>query len=143
MILDVLGETVPGEVHSCGAGLAQHATVPQRIAIYLAELGETLELHRAMLVLDDPDARQEDGVYRDLAGSYRAIAASLTETAARMAAQRDLPQGKHDESKWSDAHMKSFARFVHEQGALATVLRVAAARDEEMLASMRQGSGGN
>jgi hypothetical protein len=44
----------------------------------------------------------------------------------------------HDVSKWTDNHMKAFARFVHEQGALASVLRVAAARDEQMLASMQQ-----
>lgn len=139
MILDVLDEIVPGDVHSCGAGLAQHAAVPKRIAGYLAELAETLELHRAMLALEDRHAQREDAVYRGLAESYRGIAAQLQETAAHMAAQRDLPQGKHDESKWSEAHMKSFARFVHEQGALASVLCVAAARDEQMLASMRQG----
>ena len=46
--------------------------------------------------------------------------------------------GAHDESKWTATHMQAFARFVHEQGALASVLRVAAARDEKMLASMQQ-----
>lgn len=139
MILDVLDELLPGDTPSCGAGLAQHASVPRRIAIYLAELAETLELHRAMLVLEDANSKQEDAVYRDLAASYRTIAAELKETAGRMGAQYDLPMGAHDETKWTDAHMKAFSRFVHEQAALASVLRTAAARDMQMLASMQKG----
>jgi uncharacterized protein YndB with AHSA1/START domain len=138
MILDVLDEALPAEAPTCGAGLAQHAAVPRRIAIYLAELAETLELHRAMLVLDDESSKKEDAVYRDLAASYRDVAANLKETADRMSAQRDLPMGAHDQSQWTDKHMKAFARFVHEQGALASVLRMAAVRDERMLASMQK-----
>lgn len=138
MILDVLDETLPGEIETCGAGLAQHAVVPRRIAIYLAELAETLELHRTMLVLEDANAKREDDVYRELSESYRNIAAQLEETAERMSAQITLPMGAHDESKWTDAHMKAFANLVHEQGALTSALQVATKRDEEMLASMRQ-----
>jgi uncharacterized protein YndB with AHSA1/START domain len=138
MILDVLDETLPGDAVTCGDGLAHHASVPRRIAVYLAELAETLELHRAMLVLTDKSSKNEDDVYRDLAASYRDIAARLRETAGQMAAQRELPMGAHDESKWTDTHMKAFARFVHEQDALASVLRAAAARDGQMLASMQQ-----
>lgn len=138
MILDVLDENLPEDASTCGAGLAQHAAVPRRIAVYLAELAETLELHRAMLVLEDASSKNEDDVYRNLATSYRGIAAELRETAHRMSAQRDLPMGMHDESQWTDTHMQAFARFVHEQSALVSVLRVAAARDEQMLTSMQQ-----
>ena len=141
MILDVLDETLPAEAPTCGAGLAQHAAIPRRIATHFAELAKTLELHREMLVLDDPLSKAEDEVYGDLAVSYQDIATRLRETAARMAAQRDLPMGAHDETKWTDRHMKAFAAFVHEQGALASVLRVAAGRDEQMLAGMRRKSG--
>ena len=59
MILDVLDELLPAEAPTCGAGLAQHATVPRRVAIYLAELAETLELHRVMAVLNDAKALEE------------------------------------------------------------------------------------
>jgi uncharacterized protein YndB with AHSA1/START domain len=138
MILDVLDETLPGETATCGAGLAQHAAVPRRVALYLAELAETLELHRALLVLEEPNAKLEDDVYRDLSANFRSLATQLKETAGRMSAQAALPMGTHDVSQWTDKHMKAFSRFVHEQGALATVLRVAAARDEEMLASMQK-----
>ncbi len=140
MILDVLDETLPADAATCGSGLAQHANVPRRVAIYLVELSRTLELHREMLVLSDANSKVEDDVYRELAENYREIAARLQDTADRMSAQRDLPMGAHDVSKWTGEHMRAFARFVHEQGALASVLRVAAARDEQMLASMRKGT---
>jgi type II secretory pathway predicted ATPase ExeA len=140
MILDVLDETLPGDVTTCGAGLAQHAAVPRRIALYLAELAETLELHRTMLVLQDSNAKLEDAVYRDLSANFRSISTQLQETASRMSAQDTLPMGAHDESKWTDKHLKAFSRFVHEQSALASVLRVAAARDEQMLTSMQKTS---
>lgn len=138
MILDVLDETLPAEKATCGGGLAQHAGVPRRFAVYLSELAKTLELHRDMLVLEDTASRAEDEVYRELASSYRGIAAQLTATAERMLAQRELAMGAHDESKWTDAHLKAFGRFVHEQGSLVSVLRAAAYRDEAMLASMRK-----
>ena len=93
-----------------------------------------------MLVLDDSRSKNENDVYRDLAVRYRDIAATLREAADRMSAQHDLPMGAHDQSKWTAKHMKAFARFVHEQGALASVLRVAAGRDEQMLASMQKKS---
>lgn len=138
MILDVLDQTLPGDIETCGAGLAQHAAVPRRIAIYLEELAATLELHRTMLVLDDPNAKREDDVYRELSASYRGIAAELKETAERMSAQINLPMGVHDQSKWTEKHMKAFFNFVHEEGALASVVQVAAARDQEMMASMQR-----
>lgn len=138
MILDVLGETIPGDAATCGAGLAQHASVPKRMAIYLSELAETLQLHRDLIVPGDENSKREEDVYSDLAGRYARIAAELREAADRMSAQRDLPMCPHDESKWTDKHMKSFASFVHEQGALVSVLRAAAVRDEQMLTSMQK-----
>lgn len=137
MILDVLDETLPAEDSTCGAGLSQHAGVPRRVAVYLGELAETLELHREMLILDDPASKEEDEVYRDLAARFRDIGTKLQDAAGRMAAQRDLPMGAHDGSRWTDKHMKAFSRFVREQSALVSVLRVAAVRDEQMLASIQ------
>ncbi len=137
MILDVLDEALPTEAATCGGGLAQHAVVPRRFAIYLSELAQTLELHRAMLVIGDAASRAEDDVYRELGETYRHIAAQLDQAAERMSAQRELAMGAHDESKWTDDHLKAFGRFVHEQGALLSVLRAAAERDEAMLRSMQ------
>lgn len=138
MILEVLEQTVPGDAATCGAGLAQHALVPRRMATYLSYLAETLELHRALIVPGEETSKREDDVYGDLAKRYATIAAELREAADKMAAQQDLPMAPHDESKWTDAHMKSFSNFVQEQGALGTVLRAASARAEQMLASMQK-----
>jgi uncharacterized protein YndB with AHSA1/START domain len=138
MILDVLDARLPAEAPTCGAGLAQSAKVSQRISVYLAELARTLELHRAMLVLADERSQREDAVYRDLAASYRDVASRLENTASKMGAQRELPLGAHDQSRWTDEHMKSFARFVHEQGALASLLQAATEQDEQMLAAMQK-----
>ena len=55
-----------------------------------------------------------------------------------MAAQRELPMGAHDESKWGDAHLRAFEKFVTGQSQLLSLLRVAAERDEQMLASMKK-----
>ena len=99
-------------------------------------LAETLTLHRQMLRLEDANARQEDDVYRDLAGRWSRIAQQVQDAAASMAAQRDLPMGDHDESRWGDAHQQAFAKFVRSQSELLALLRVAAERDERMLASM-------
>jgi hypothetical protein len=125
------------EAMTCGAGLAQHAAEPLKMAEVLDALAETLELHREMLVLADEKSKREDDVYRELALEYRDVAARLRDTATKMQKQRDLPMGAHDESKWSDRHLKSFERFVRAESALAADLRAASERDDKMLRSMK------
>ena len=137
-ILDVAAEIVVDEAPSCGIGLAQHASGPAQIAVMFAGLAETLELHRTMLVLDDPNARREDEVYRDLAASWAQIARLVTEAAATMSAQQDLPMGAHDQTRWTDAHLRAFETFVKGQSRALSLLRAAAVRDEAMLASMHK-----
>ena len=90
----------------------------------------------AGLLPDDANARREDEVYSDLARRWSRIAKQVQDAAAQMAAQRDLPMGAHDESAWGDAHHGAFAKFVTSQSHLLALLRVAAERDEQMLASM-------
>jgi uncharacterized protein YndB with AHSA1/START domain len=135
-ILDVAAELLVAEAPTCGIGLAQHATIPARIGVMFEGLAETLELHRQMLVLDDPNSRREDDVYRELAASWKDIAQLVEKTAARMAAQRELPMGAHDATAWADPHRKAFEKFVKAQTQVLALLRVAAERDEQMLASM-------
>jgi uncharacterized protein YndB with AHSA1/START domain len=135
-ILDVAAELLVDEAPTCGIGIAQHATIPAKLGVVFEGLAETLELHREMLVLDDPSSRQEDDVYRELAASWKHIAQLVGKTAAQMAAQHELPMGAHDETAWGDAHLKAFAKFVQAQTHVLALLRVAAGRDEQMLASM-------
>ena len=137
-ILVVAAGSLVDEAPSCGVGLAQHASVPAQIGIMFAGLAETLDLHRTMLVLDDPDSRREDEVYRDLAASWAQVAKLVTEAAAAMSAQQSLPMGAHDETRWSEAHLRAFETFVRGQSRALSLLRAAAARDEAMLASMHR-----
>jgi uncharacterized protein YndB with AHSA1/START domain len=136
-ILDVAAELVVDEAPTCGIGIARHASMPSAIGVMFEGLAETLDLHRKMLVLDDPNARQEDEVYRELAASWKAIAELVGKAAAKMATQRDLPMGAHDETAWGEAHLRAFEKFVTGQSRLLALLRVAAERDEQMLTSMK------
>ena len=135
-ILEVAAELLADEAPTCGIGVARHATIPAKIGLMFEGLAETLELHRTMLVLDDPNARKEGEVYRALAASWKDIAHLVEKTAAHMAAQHELPMGAHNQTAWGDAHLKAFEKFVKAQTRVLALLRVAAERDEKMLASM-------
>jgi uncharacterized protein YndB with AHSA1/START domain len=137
-ILDVASELLVDEAPTCGVGVAQHATIPVTLASMFEGLAETLDLHRKMLVLDDPNARKEDEVYRELAANWKQIAELVQRSAAKMAAQRELPMAAHDESAWGDAHLRAFEKFVNGQSQALALMRVAAERDEQMLASMNK-----
>ncbi len=132
----VASELPVAEEPTCGIGIAQHAAIPERMAVMFEGLAKTLSLHRTMLVADDPNTRKEDEVYADLSASWVRIAELVKSAAAMMATQRELPMGPHDESKWGEAHVRAFEKFVTGQSQLLALLRVAAERDEQMLASM-------
>jgi hypothetical protein len=44
--------------------------------------------------------------------------------------------GAHDQTAWSGDHLRAFEKFVNGQSQTLALLRVAAARDETLLASM-------
>ena len=100
-------------------------------------LAETMALHRKMLVLGDPNSKKEDEVYEELSASWQEIAERVRKTAARMAAQRDLAMGAHDETAWGPDHLQAFEKFVKAESQLLALLRLSAERDETMLASMK------
>jgi hypothetical protein len=135
-ILDVAAELPLDETPTCGIGLAEHATIPARIAVLFEGLADTLELHRRMLVPDDANARKEDEVYRDVAARWKEIADLVAQAAAQMAAQRELPMGAHDQTAWGDAHLRAFEKFVMGQMQVLALLRVAPERDQKILTSM-------
>jgi hypothetical protein len=89
-------------------------------------------------VLDDPNARTEDDVYRELSASWAQLAVLVKKVAEKMSAQHELPMGAHDETKWTEAHMQAFEKFVNGQSRVLSLLRAAAERDEAMLASMQK-----
>jgi uncharacterized protein YndB with AHSA1/START domain len=140
-ILEVLDAALPPAEPSCGAGLAQHAVIPAKIAPMFAALADTLEAHRAMIVLGGPEARLEDDAYRTLAASYRELAARVGSVAEQMASHRGLPPCPHDERAFGAAQLEAFQRFVKAQSELLELLQIAAEHDESMLASLQPGGG--
>jgi uncharacterized protein YndB with AHSA1/START domain len=139
-ILDVAAELLIDDAPTCGIGIAQHAAIPAVFAEMSDGLARTFVLHRRMLRLDDAAARQEDDAYRELGETWARIGALVKEAAARMEAQRELPMAAHDESAWGPEHVEAFEKFVKSQSHLLALLRIAAQRDEQTLASIRSGT---
>ena len=46
--------------------------------------------------------------------------------------------GTHDRTAWGEPHQRAFEKFVKGQSQVLALLRVAAARDEQMLASIQK-----
>jgi uncharacterized protein YndB with AHSA1/START domain len=136
-ILDLAVELLVDDVPTCGIGVARHAAVPAKLGVVFEGLAETFELHRRMLVLADEGARKEDDIYRELAARWRDIAEQVAAAAATMAAQRELPMAAHDESAWGEANVRAFEKLVKAQSKALALLRIAAPRDEAMLAAMK------
>jgi hypothetical protein len=86
----------------------------------------------------DPAAEREHAVYEQLAADHRSVAAQLRALGDAMAAQRDLPMGRHDESALSSpAVIEALGRFVTAERELRAVLERGLARDEAMLRQAR------
>jgi uncharacterized protein YndB with AHSA1/START domain len=136
-ILDVAAELLIDEAPTCGIGIAQHAAIPAAFAEMSDGLARTFALHRRMLRLEDAAARQEDDVYRELGETWARIAVMVKEAAERMESQRELPMAAHDESAWGPEHVAAFEKFVRSQSHLLALLRIAAPRDEQGLATIQ------
>ena len=122
---------------TCGEGLAEHATLPGKVAELLRTMAENLDLHQTTLDLTDPAARREHAAYGELATHYREAVAQLEAAASRMASARALPMGKHNaDALTSPALVEVFERFVRLEGELADLLDRDLERDRHMLAGM-------
>ncbi|HEX6091538.1 MAG TPA: hypothetical protein VFZ13_15385 [Gemmatimonadales bacterium] len=123
---------------TCGRGLAASAALPGKIAELSAALAEVLERHMKALDLSDEHSRREHALYDRLAREHRDAAAALADTAARMAAARDLPMGRHDMAAMADAAMgAAFERFVRREEELLQLLQSRLDDDRVMLSTMR------
>jgi hypothetical protein len=112
--------TEPG---TCGQGLAAHAAVPAKLGELIGAVAGNLEAHLPSLDRSDPASDREHEVYRGLAAEHRALAERLTATAAAMAAQRDLPMGRHDvQALASPEALAAFERLVAVEEELAALL---------------------
>ena len=105
---------------TCGKGLAEHSTLPHRMAAVAAAMADVLEHHRTSLDLADPQSRPELDAYTALTNEWRDIAAALEATADRMAGYRDLPMAPHDEAVLSSNEAAAkYASFLRAERELA------------------------
>lgn len=122
---------------TCGRGLAEHAALPAKLAEVTEAMADNLQLHMAVLELDDPAARMEHGLYLRLVEEQRQAAAGLRLVGEEMAGARDLPMGGHDDQAMtSPAVAEAFRRFVRARQELVGVLQAQLDRDQRMLAEL-------
>ena len=125
------------EQPTCGQGLAEHAAIPAGIAEVAEAMADNLQLHMNALDLDDDAARQEHSVYLRLAEEYRQAATRLRVVGQEMAAQRDLPMGRHDQQALGSQEVaEAFRRFVTAKEELVAVLQRLLQQDQQLLAQM-------
>jgi hypothetical protein len=120
---------------TCGQGLAQHAAVPAKLAELIAAQGRNLEAHMPSLDLGDPASRRERDVYVALADAHRALAADLRAAGEEMAAQQDLPLGRHDPERLASSEaVEAFEAYVRAERELLTLLEEQLEQHQAMLA---------
>jgi hypothetical protein len=122
---------------TCGQGLVENSPLPAAAEKVFAAMAAVLEAHMSALDLSDESARAEHEVYERLAARYRRIAGELRTAAADMAAQGDLPMGRHDMSVMASPDARdAFARFMDAEEKLLALLDGRVAGDREMLSQM-------
>ena len=127
------------EQPTCGQGIAAHAELPAHIAELIADLAGVLETHMPALDLTDPNAKREHEVYARLAAHHRRIADELRAVAADMAAQRELPMGRHDmQVMMSPPPAAAFQAYIQAEQELLTLLQASVAQGQQILDQMRQ-----
>ena len=123
------------EQPSCGQGVAEHPVLPARLAGVTDAMAANLEAHTKALDPDEEAARQEHAAYLRLARGHRQAAAELRGIAEDMAAQRELPVGRHDEKALASPEIvEAFQRFVAATQALQVLLQELLEQDQRMLA---------
>jgi uncharacterized protein YndB with AHSA1/START domain len=132
-MLELAAQVVLEAPATCGAGLAQGAVLPAKLAKVFAAQAEMLERHRATLVANDPGAPAEDEAYRILAADYRGLAQQAEGVAARMASYRDLPLAAHDHDAFGP-QQQAFEALAQAESDLLATLRLAVEEHQQMLA---------
>jgi hypothetical protein len=123
---------------TCGKGLAEHSTLPAKLAELIASTAKNLELHMETLDLTDPNSRREYEAYQKLVKEHQDISTRLKKTAREMEGYRELPMGKHNQKKLSDpVVIDAFKRYTNLEQELLTILNKQITEDKEMIAEVR------
>jgi hypothetical protein len=126
------------EEQTCGKGLADNSALPAKLGELEAALAAVLEAHMKALDLSDENSRAEHEAYERIARGHREAAGQLEATAREMAAQRDLPMGRHNMKALAGGEqMAAFERYVRVKRELVGLLEETLAEDEAMLEGTR------
>jgi hypothetical protein len=126
---------------TCGQGLAAHSAVPTALAALVTATAENLEAHMPALDRSDPAAEREHAAYEQLAADHRSVAAQLRALGDAMAAQRDLPMGRHDMAALTAPEVVGvFERLVAVEEELAALLATTVEQHRAMLGAARPGA---
>jgi hypothetical protein len=125
------------EQPTCGQGVAANAALPARFAEVTEALADNLQVHMQALELDDEAAREEHAVYLRLTEEHRQAAARLRSVSREMAAARDLPMGRHDQTALTSPEVAdAFQRFVTAKQQLLALLQQLQEQDRRLLAEL-------
>ena len=125
------------EEQTCGRGLAENSVLPAQLAEVTEAMADNLQAHMQALELDDEAARQEHAVYLRLVEEQRQAAGRLRAVAAEMAAARDLPMGRHDQTALTSPEVAdAFQRFVTAKQQLLALLQQLQEQDRRLLAEL-------
>ena len=123
---------------TCGAGLAEHSTLPAKLAELTGAVAAILEHHMKALDLTDARSKRELEAYRRLANEHRDVAAQLHAIATEMAGYRDLPMGRHDAKEMAaPAGADAFEELVKREQELLALLENRLEQHRSMLAGLR------
>jgi hypothetical protein len=125
------------KAHTCGQGLALHASLPATCARLMAAVADNLEWHLRGIGQDAP-GELERAAYVSLAARHRFVAGSLDALATEMAGYRDLPMGAHDlELLSAPEAVRAFEGYVQAKERLLALLQQSLADDRALMAMMK------
>jgi hypothetical protein len=138
----VVCKVVPMNRRSCGIGLAEHSSLPTKLAALLGSVAETLAVHTHALDPTDASARAELDAYRRLVDEHRRAAELLSTIGKEMEGYRDLPVAKHTpEAASSRRALEAFEDVVKRERELLALLEEKVRTDQKMLVEMVVASG--
>jgi hypothetical protein len=122
---------------SCGGGLAEHSTLPAKLAELFGSVAETLQVHTASLDPNEENARTERAAYQRLIGEHRRAAELLSRLGDEMASCRDLPAAAHDPKTVASAEaLEAFEDVVKREREILALLERKVEDDQKRLLEM-------
>jgi hypothetical protein len=133
-------EVVAWRINQPVAKVSQRSALQAKLGELAASLADNLEVHTAALDLGHENARNQRDVYETLARKHRAVAAQLEAVGNEMAAQRDLPMGRHDPAAMSSPRVREvFERYVTVEQEVLALLQERVEEDQSLLEELRSG----